>query len=232
MRLNPVVLGAVLLAVGTAAGAALISHDASAGPAPTPTAPTTSTPTITPTPSSIRPARYIFNLTANGQDGPIEVLPGSSVTFAWELTTDVYYFSMSGTVTNDTFPELDAFCNPTPTRPCEGSYKVVLSSLGTVTNTAHAKMTKVCFKCPVTTKDDTVIVHVVAALSTPTATATSTATFTRTPTSTRTPPSVGGVALAAGTRRGGPVTWWWLVVLSAAGTVCAAGIARRVLFRR
>ncbi len=214
-------LAAALLSIG-----GMSTDEASAGPSP-PTA------TVTPTPTSIRPAQYSLTLTANGQDGAIEVLPGTSVTFAWRLTPSIF-FSMGGFVTNDTYPELDAYCGSSgPTTPCEQSHKVILSTLGTVTVNAHAKITKSCGLCPVTAKDDTVIVHVVTALSTatatPTATATataaSTATLTPTPTPNPTPDAVAGLAFDPPAQNSsGDFPWAVIAVAGAAALTMAAGV--------
>jgi hypothetical protein len=98
---------------------------------PTPTATwTPSDPTITPTPTSCRPVAIPhIDKTVNGQQGPITVTLGDSVTFGWSTWCNTL---CSGWVDDYTYDALDGSCDY---GWCERTAVVTLLTPGPVTNT-------------------------------------------------------------------------------------------------
>jgi len=78
-------------------------------------------------------------MTVNGQQGPIAVAAGDSVTYHWVVVASVEPPSriISVTIDDDTYAALDGACSPY-TGTCEQSTVVTLSTPGTVINTVTA----------------------------------------------------------------------------------------------
>ncbi len=106
-------------------------------PTPTPCPPGACTPTPTPpaTPTSQRSApKASIDETVNGQQGPITVQVGDSVTFRWVVTNDGDR-SFYADITNDVFHALDGNCSwVSPGNTCEKSTEVTLTTPGPVAN--------------------------------------------------------------------------------------------------
>jgi hypothetical protein len=134
---------------------------------PTPTA----TPGVTPTPTSERPpVNPRIDKTVNGQQGPMTVTVGDSVTYRWVVTGDRLF---EAHVVDDTHPALDGDC--TAWDPCEKTAVVTLLTPGPVTDTAHVTACGVppgWDLCTLEGAEDSVTVYVV----TPTPSATPTPT--------------------------------------------------------
>jgi hypothetical protein len=133
-------LAALLFAVGVLAAVQLFDapREASSGaPESTPT----TTPTFTPTPTSNRPPPEVsIDLTVNGQQGPITVAPGTSVTYQWIATASVEPASRTifVSIDDDTYNQLDGDCMFVGFGTCEMSAVVHLVTPGSVTNTVQA----------------------------------------------------------------------------------------------
>ncbi len=120
-------------------------------PTPTPTDTGTPTPTATPcppgmctptptptfTPTSVRSApKASIDETANGQQGPITLHVGDSVTFRWVVTNSGDR-PMYANVVDDALPNLDGDCSLISAgNTCEKSVDVTLSTPGVITNFA------------------------------------------------------------------------------------------------
>ncbi len=159
-----------------------------AAPTNTPTSTPILTPTVTPTPTSVRPTpNPNIDKTVNGQQGPITVTQGDSVTYHWVVTNagDRPFFA---TIDDDTHDALDGECPFVGFigEPCEKAAVVTLLTPGLVTNTSRVLACGIPpwpDHCQAGYDEDSVTVNVV----TPTPTQTHTLTPTSAPTITPTP---------------------------------------------
>jgi hypothetical protein len=80
-----------------------------------------------------------IDMTVNGQQGPITVAPGDSVTYHWVVTASVEPpgRTIFVTINDDTYDQLDGSCSPY-TGNCEQSAMIALLTAGTVINTVTA----------------------------------------------------------------------------------------------
>jgi hypothetical protein len=141
-------------------------------PTPTPTDTPTSTPTavpgeptVTPTPTSIRPlVNPHIDKTVDGQQGPITVTLGDSVTYRWVITGDRYFWA---SVDDDTHNALDGECYADS---CDRTAVVTLLTPGPITNTVHAEVCGIPPSVPPECEDawDYVKVIVITPTATPT----------------------------------------------------------------
>ena len=108
-----------------------------AAPAQIATLTPTATPTLTPTPTSVRPPPVPeIDKTVNGQQGPITVTQGNSVTYRW-VVTSAGDRGFIATVHDDIHDTLDGECLFFGTAPtCEQSAVVILLTPGPITNTS------------------------------------------------------------------------------------------------
>ena len=150
-------------------------------PTPTPTPVDTATPTITPTPcppnactptptpspspTGAWPAPKVsIDETVNGDQGPVTVNIGDSVTFHW-VVSNTGTQMVTAQIVNDTQHGLDSTCSQLwPGGTCENSLQVTLSISGPVVNTSNLRACDMKGNC--TSAQDYVKVNVVDPLAT------------------------------------------------------------------